>query len=179
MEIDSEMAHAIANAVGNADFDREFASRALDLHNNASTEALKHMLDERLREFEATGHRGAELADEIDSLRIALAARDFLELNPGDHAEALFVQSACNLSGVVFAFAKVMKKICWEAQQRGYGTEWRNRHPISILYCEQIHHLACGAHECLESDYSKAYAACETEALKTLKPGEKPSWRTS
>lgn len=98
-------------------------------------------------------------------------------LTPQDYADALYVQSACNLSGVVFAFAKVMEKICKDSEEGKHGTEWKNTHPISQMYAEQIRYLACGSYE-REDGYGGAYEACEKEALKTLKPGQKPSWRT-
>jgi len=62
-----------------------------------------------------------------------------------DYQSALDVQNACNLSGVVIAYAEVMRKICEEdwRSKRG-GTEWRNRHPISILYASKVLSLATG-----------------------------------
>ena len=56
---------------------------------------------------------------------------------------ALDVQNACNLSGVVYSFAKVMQAICDEAnRQSGRGTEWKNRHPIVILFLDKLADLA-------------------------------------
>lgn len=55
---------------------------------------------------------------------------------------AMDVQSAVNLSGVVFSFAEIMKVICEEQQRLGVGTEFKNHHPICRLFAEQIMHLA-------------------------------------
>lgn len=55
---------------------------------------------------------------------------------------ALDAQDACNLSGVVFSFAKVMQVICDEANRLGKGTEWKNQHPIVVLYLDKLADLA-------------------------------------
>jgi hypothetical protein len=55
---------------------------------------------------------------------------------------ALDVQDACNLSGVVFTFAAVMKAICERANQLGAGTEWKNQHPIVVLFLDKLADLA-------------------------------------
>ena len=54
---------------------------------------------------------------------------------------ALDVQSACNLSGVVFSFVEAMRAICDEAALQGKGTDWKNEHPICVLFATQIGHL--------------------------------------
>lgn len=48
--------------------------------------------------------------------------------------EALDVQDACNLSGVVHAFSRAMTDLGQHVQ----GTEARNRHPVAILYASKI-----------------------------------------
>jgi hypothetical protein len=75
-----------------------------------------------------------------------------------DYQFAIYSQTACNLSGVVFGFARVMKRICYQARAEGCGTEWRNTHPICRLYAEQIYHLTRNA------DWQKAYDECERMA---------------
>jgi len=52
--------------------------------------------------------------------------------------QALAVQDACNLSGVVFSFAEVMEAICEEQQRLGQSTEWKNTHPIVTLFSIQV-----------------------------------------
>jgi len=75
-----------------------------------------------------------------------------------DYTMALASQSACNLSGIVFEFAKAMERICAEARQNGHGTDWRNNHPIARLYAEQIAHLTSGR------DWDEAHKICEERA---------------
>ena len=69
------------------------------------------------------------------------------------YQDALLAQSACNLSGVVYSFAKVMEEINKQAQYIGQGTDWKNQHAICRLYAEQIMHLTSGR------DYHEAYKA--------------------
>jgi len=83
------------------------------------------------------------------------------QLTPHDYQSALDAQSACNLSGLVFSFASVIKRIWAEARAGGHGTDWVNRHPISRLYAEQIMHLAAGYSD---DSYTKAYDTCAREA---------------
>ncbi len=68
-------------------------------------------------------------------------ARDRRVLNPIQDLrelarEALGVQDACNLSGVVHAFSRVMKAL-GDAPECT-GTDWKNRHPIAILFASKI-----------------------------------------
>jgi len=68
-------------------------------------------------------------------------------LEPKDYADAIQVQDACNLSGVVHKFSRIMTKIWEEARKdenKGYGTEWVNKHPIAVMYAEKIAHLTTG-----------------------------------
>jgi hypothetical protein len=83
-------------------------------------------------------------------------------LEPNDYEMAIFSQEACNLSGIVFAFARVMEKICEEAHRGGHGTDWKNNHPIARLYAEQIRHLTQGR------DWSEAYRICQEKAKEVL-----------
>jgi hypothetical protein len=61
-----------------------------------------------------------------------------------DYEDALMVQSACNLSGVVHSFSEILSRLVKEAQEQGAGTEWINTHPICVLFAEQIKHLTDG-----------------------------------
>ena len=77
------------------------------------------------------------------------------------YQNALDVQSASNLSGVVFQFARDMKRINEEVRASGGGTEQVNKHPVSRLYAEQIAWLT-GAGGCLDTDtYPAAHDACQ------------------
>ena len=50
-------------------------SQTLATHQGEDQKMLRRQLRQRLAEFEAPGGLGVDLADEIDSLKIALAAR--------------------------------------------------------------------------------------------------------
>ena len=52
--------------------------------------------------------------------------------------EAYDVQDACNLSGVVFGFARAMESLCACLP----NTSERNTHPIVILWIDKLNHLA-------------------------------------
>lgn len=67
------------------------------------------------------------------------------QLGPNDYKLALASQSACNLTGIVIAFAQVLPKIWAEVRAEGGGTDQVNTHPISILYAAQISFLAGAA----------------------------------
>jgi len=79
-------------------------------------------------------------------------------LRNSDFESAIHSQTACNLSGLVFSFSDVMRRICYEARLKKKGTEWRNNHPICRLYAEQFSHLT------RKMDWQKAYDECERMA---------------
>lgn len=73
---------------------------------------------------------------------------------------AIHIQSACNLSGVAHSFSEAVKIL--RAQPDCTGTDWVNRHPISVLYATQIASLTRVAVIADDAcDYGKAYAECE------------------
>ena len=72
-------------------------------------------------------------------------------ITPHDYQSALDVQCACNLSGVVFSFSRIMERIC----EDGGSTEDRNTHAICRLFAEQIMHLSSA------KSYHEAYDECE------------------
>ena len=78
------------------------------------------------------------------------------------YQDALDVQDACNLSGVVFAFAKVMQDICDEAIREGYDTEWKNTHPLVLLWVDKMVDLSRHSFTAL----SKAYDVVQAEIAK-------------
>jgi len=71
---------------------------------------------------------------------------------------ALTAQDACNLSGVVFSYAEAMQAVCNEAQRQGKGTDWKNQHPISVLFAGKIASLTR-----VEENYSQAYQVVTDE----------------
>lgn len=76
--------------------------------------------------------------------------------------DALVVQSACNLSGVVFSFARHMETICEECRDK--GTHTRNTHPVVRLFVTQLMWLAF--HQTVDDHdlYSKAHQECVKNA---------------
>lgn len=86
-------------------------------------------------------------------------------LTTNDFQRAIDVQDACNLSGVAISFAGVMKKICAEANKVGEGTEWKNTHPISILYTNKMASLTG---ECVSGGvvFHQAYEECMARSKK-------------
>jgi hypothetical protein len=48
------------------------------------------------------------------------------------------VQDACNLSGVVHSFSKAMEALSEIANNTGQGSEWKNSHPVAVLFSSKI-----------------------------------------
>lgn len=59
-----------------------------------------------------------------------------------DAKDALVVQNACNISGVIFSMAECMKRLC--EHPRCTGTAWRNHHPVIVMYLTQCVFLSTG-----------------------------------
>ena len=76
--------------------------------------------------------------------------------------DALVVQSACNLSGVVFSFARHMETICDECRMQ--GTDAKNTHPVVRLFVTQLMWLAFRQIVDDHDLYSKAYQECVKNA---------------
>lgn len=78
-----------------------------------------------------------------------------------DYEDALTVQDACNLSGVVRSFSQVLSSIWDEARELNKGTDYVNTHPISVMYASKIASLSgCEAME----NFSLAYDVCESKS---------------
>ena len=69
--------------------------------------------------------------------------------------DALNVQDACNLSGVVHGFARAMSDLA----EHTSGTDERNSHPIVILWVDKLAHL---------SGYKQDYSATVVDAYKQV-----------
>lgn len=77
--------------------------------------------------------------------------------------QALDIQDACNLSGVVFAFGRAMQAVCDDSQAKGTGTRERNQHPIVTMHLLKLCELnGCGS--TLHESYDKAEAECKALA---------------
>lgn len=71
--------------------------------------------------------------------------------------EALDAQSACNLSGIVLAFARIVEDM---RGPLGFDTPRCNTHPICRLFAEQILHLTTAGRDPHET-YADASEECE------------------
>lgn len=68
--------------------------------------------------------------------------------------EAIDVQDACNLSGVVQSFARAMSDLWSIANETGgKGTTWVNTHRVARLYSDKIRSLA-GEVQLSDFDYN-------------------------
>jgi hypothetical protein len=63
------------------------------------------------------------------------------ELTEADWADAYMSQSACNLSGLVFSWARIMHRLNNSVRLEKGGTDQVNRHPINRLFAEQVSFL--------------------------------------
>lgn len=77
------------------------------------------------------------------------------------YRDALEVQSASNLSGVVKAWGRAMDQLWVEARAQNQGTDYVNKHPVNVLFATQAAHLSGTTGDSLV--YRKAMEACETK----------------
>lgn len=84
--------------------------------------------------------------------------------------EALAVQSACNLSGVVFSMNRMTQDLCEVSHVENKGTDWRNHHPIVVLFTDKLASL-CGLRTDSVRRYSWAYEWCTRTA-----DGDRQGW---
>ncbi len=93
------------------------------------------------------------------------------------YQNALDVQDACNLSGVLFSFAKDMHTICDTEQH--IGTAAKNTHPVVLMYLWKLcqlaqipyntEHMAALAH---------AQCVCESRAKTWQSPEQRQKQRS-
>jgi len=95
-----------------------------------------------------------------------MKARDESLPTPDDYQRALDAQNGCNLSGIVHDFSRVVTRIWNESNKYGKGTEFVNRHPISLLYADKVANLA-GVGQVSATAYEQALKVCEERAKKT------------
>lgn len=79
--------------------------------------------------------------------------------------DALAVQDACNLSGVVKDLARVVDLLWVEARALGLGTGFVNQHPIIVLYVDKLAALArCQYNtDVLSKAYDEVHKAIEAK----------------
>jgi hypothetical protein len=82
-------------------------------------------------------------------------------LTKRDYQDAIDVQDACNLSGVVHSFDKIVSRIWDEAREKGLGTDYVNRHPIVVMFVSKLASLSGG--DSMEN-FRLAYEACQVLA---------------
>ncbi len=81
--------------------------------------------------------------------------------------QALDIQDTSNLSGVVFAFADAMQAVCHESSSLGFGTKWKNTHPIVTMHLLKLCEMnGCGS--TLDETYGPAEEACKLLAAVDL-----------
>ena len=90
-----------------------------------------------------------------------------MPLTPKDYADAILVQDACNLSGVVHSLAELLPRIREEPDCT--GTDFVNQHPIVVMYVNKLSSLS-GAENGLA--FSTAYDECKKRSLCDCKAGE-------
>ena len=76
--------------------------------------------------------------------------------------EAIGVQDACNLSGLVHGWSKAITEL--REQCPGAGTDTINTHPINVMWASKCRDLAFGKEDfCDETQrqFEHAYVACK------------------
>lgn len=94
-------------------------------------------------------------------------------LTPKDYKDAIDVQDACNLSGVVHELSRVLPRIRAEVQD----TDAINTHPIVRMYVDKLCHLSkLGEHSEPVSNSERtiytAYAVCRDRSEATCEQSE-------
>jgi hypothetical protein len=101
---------------------------------------------------ETTKTKEVKMSSEGLEVSEALAASEELEApeNIDDLAleaslcqQALQLEHAINLSGIVHTWSEILHQLWKIAKQRGEGTGWINRHPINVLIANRAMQLAC------------------------------------
>ena len=78
-------------------------------------------------------------------------------LTKKDYNDAILVQDACNLSGIVHSWSQMLQKIWVEAREQDAGTQFVNEHPINVMFASKVASLT-GSED--PSQFSVAYEAC-------------------
>lgn len=81
------------------------------------------------------------------------------------YKDALTVQDACNLSGVVFSFARHMQTLC----DMGMDTERKNSHPVSVLFSSKIASLTRSNSD---EEFSKAYREADKKMTEYMEAND-------
>ena len=81
-------------------------------------------------------------------------------LTPQDYKNAILVQDACNLSGVIHSWSDVMPRIR-ETLGKGYSTTDVNQHPICVLYADKVSDLTGSQRDMA---FHNAYEHCDARS---------------
>lgn len=87
--------------------------------------------------------------------------------------EALDVQNASNLSGVVKGWARSIQDLIDRLRESGQyeGTDQINRHPINRMWASKVHDLT-GMSFCDTMEYVRTMEACEQLAKQPDEPAK-------
>jgi hypothetical protein len=78
--------------------------------------------------------------------------------------EALLVQDACNLSGVVHSFSRTMTELrAIMEKEDGFSTDKLNQHPIAVMYSSKIASLTNS-----EDKFIQAYAWVQAQGVQPI-----------
>jgi hypothetical protein len=78
--------------------------------------------------------------------------------------EALLVQDACNLSGVVHSFSRTMTELrAIMEKEDGFSTDKLNQHPIAVMYSSKIASLTNS-----EDKFIQAYAWVQDQGVQPI-----------
>jgi hypothetical protein len=82
---------------------------------------------------------------------------------PNIYKEAVEVQNACNLSGVIKAWARAVDAIWVDVRADNGGTDAFNNHPVNVLFASKVHSLTG-----YEQQFTKAYEECLVKQDRTF-----------
>lgn len=75
------------------------------------------------------------------------------------YKDALYTQGACNLGALVHAWDPIISFLQAKARAENHGTEWINKHPVNVLFVEQLHQLTG-----FSTRYSESLTECVQKA---------------
>jgi 2-oxoglutarate dehydrogenase complex dehydrogenase (E1) component-like enzyme len=131
-----------------AEIVREKVQAALDAYDAEAAvaretyEAVRKKIADKLRAAEYKAH-GWSVPHQTEGGRMnakyfSLTDEELQVLLREAAKDAITVQDACNLSGVVYSWARHMNVICELSHRENQGTDWRNHHPINKLFASKV-----------------------------------------
>ncbi|MHA2265432.1 MAG: hypothetical protein ACXAEN_23840 [Candidatus Thorarchaeota archaeon] len=76
------------------------------------------------------------------------------------YQDAIQVQDACNLSGVLYSWARHMKTLRDIMWNENKDQEWLNTHPVNVLFASKVSslvHMECLSHDSMDR-FHEAYS---------------------